>query len=473
MSRARPWLLFIVSVMELSWLYPWLALVGYFLTRYEHVLSVGPAFALFFLALVVVEALSRWRIATRYQRFMVGGLILFTTLLLIRIQVYPGAPFFSLRWLGTSLGNVLRLEQGISRELFLLLATYVLWWRGMSMSQQLLIADVVGFRFRLGVVFLIGLAVLQAITFRQDVIGWVLCLFMCGLLSVALTRIREGVPVSQANRRFGPRWLVLLVVGAGATLLLGLLVSAVLSTENLLTIWGWIQPVVLTLVTLYFYFLSLVGYAIVWLVDAFLQFIAPGEPLTLPTLFESPLFPGLDSRQPEHQEIPAWGAALCQAGMGLLLLGLLALLLLIVRRLRPGASEGPDTWRESVWSASELRRGLLNGMRGSLRQLASLWSGRESRRAYSLATVRHIYASLLALAQERGAPRPLAQTPFEYLPRLQRTFPDWPAELQTLTSAYVAAHYGRLPDSEAELQALRDAWQRIYSWAEANKTVNN
>jgi hypothetical protein len=88
------------------------------------------------------------------------------------------------------------------------------------------------------------------------------------------------------------------------------------------------------------------------------------------------------------------------------------------------------------------------------------------RRAYSAATVRKVYASLLALAEQRGTPRPPAQTPLEYLPTLWGAFPGWGAELQLLTRAYVDAHYGQLPDTEAELQALRDAWQRIHAWAE-------
>jgi hypothetical protein len=474
MSRLQSLLVAVISVMELSWLYPWLAILGRALTGYEHVLKPGMAFGLFFLVLVVAELLNRWRIASRHQRIVVGGLILLTALLMIRTQVYADESLLNLRWIGTSLTNLVRFETALSRELFLVLATFVLWWRGLRVSQQLLIADVVGFQFRLGILLLIALLIFQALSYRQDMTGWMLSLFSSGLVAIALTRIKESAPVSQEARRFNVWWLLSLILGAGGTLLFGLLVSAILSAGNLLTLWRWIRPVVIVLATIVFYIGFALSYVLALIVTAVLRLLSQDVPGELQTIFLSPFGLPAGWVQPEEAATPTWGATLQQGVVALILVGLFALLLVAVRRFRPRFSTGPDVWRESVWSSQEVGQRLLRGLQDGLRQLAGLWSKREARRAYSAATVRQVYASLLALAEERGVPRPLAQTPFEYLPALRETFPLWSVELQTLTGAYVDAHYGRLPDTEAELQALRDAWQRIHAWAEAhpeNKTA--
>jgi len=459
-------LVVLVSIAELSWFYPWLAFLGRFLTRQDGILNPILVFALFFLALGVAASLNRWRIADRYQRIVVGGFILLTALLMIRVQVYPSQDFWNLRWIGSSLTHLLRFDPGMSQELFLVLATFAIWWRGLLMSQRLLLTDTVGFLFRLGILFLIGLLIVQAVSYRQDMTGWVLSLFLCGLVSVALARSREGVPARQAAERFNLRWFFSLLVGAVGTLLVGLLVGAILSAENLAAVWGWLLPVRIVLAVVVFSVVWVVSYGLIFLLNAVFQFFSSGEALQLETTMLSPPQLPDEWQQPFEAVPPAWGRMLQQGLVALVVAGLFILLLMVVRRWRLRPSGGGELWRESVWSSKEVGRGLLEGLRGSLRNLAGLWSGRELRRAYSMATVRKIYASLLALAEQRGIPRPPAQTPLEYLPTLWGAFPGWGAELQLLTRAYVDAHYGQLPDTEAELQALRDAWRRIHLWAE-------
>ena len=165
MRQFRLVLTVFVSAMELSWLYPWLSLLGRATTGYERLLRPGVAVGLFFLALVVVQLLGRARIAERYQRLVMGGIILLTVFLLIHARVYAHVSLFQLRWLGSSLAHLLRFETGLSRELFLLLATFALWWRGIRMSHEWFLTDDVGFKFRLGILLLIAL-VIPTITFE-------------------------------------------------------------------------------------------------------------------------------------------------------------------------------------------------------------------------------------------------------------------------------------------------------------------
>jgi hypothetical protein len=469
MSQARSLLIVFMSITELSWFYPWLAVLGRLLTKSERVLGPGAVFGLFFLALIAVRLLGRWRIAERYQRLALGGLILLTALLLIHIQVYSHTSLLSSRWLGASLSQLLRFEQAMSRELFLILATLAIWWRGLTMAQESLFTDVVGFKFRLGILFVIALLVVQAVSYREDVTFWMLSLFLCGLVAVALARVKDGTPAGDESRQFSPSWLLLLLVGAGGTLLLGLLLSRFFTTETIVSrALGLVFRAVLAVL---FYIFVAVSYALVWVINALVKWFVgtflSGEPVTLEPLNMSPLAFDFEQQLQGPVEPPVWFNWVLQGLVVLIVVILFLLLLVLVRRWRLGAATEGDVWRESVWSSREVGQGLLNGLRGGLRRLADLFSGRERRPAYSAATVRRIYASLLALAEKRGAVRPPPRTPLEYLATLQAAFPGWGTEVRVLTRAYVDAHYGRLPDTEAEFQALQDAWRRIRAWAEA------
>jgi hypothetical protein len=68
---------------------------------------------------------------------------------------------------------------------------------------------------------------------------------------------------------------------------------------------------------------------------------------------------------------------------------------------------------------------------------------------------------MASLAAERGYPRAIDQTPYDYLPTLHRAFPESPKEVKEITESYVSVHYGELPEREEELDAVRAAWQRI------------
>lgn len=83
------------------------------------------------------------------------------------------------------------------------------------------------------------------------------------------------------------------------------------------------------------------------------------------------------------------------------------------------------------------------------------------RRWLAAITVRHLYARMTHEAAKRGQPRPKYQTAYDYLPALDRAFPNHAAESRLLTDAYVAAHYGELPDSPAAIAALKVALHKI------------
>jgi hypothetical protein len=131
-------------------------------------------------------------------------------------------------------------------------------------------------------------------------------------------------------------------------------------------------------------------------------------------------------------------------------------------RLRHVAGRPGNETREPLPGAGRhLAQELAELLRGARRRLAGLAGLMSAGRLMAAISIRRIYANLGRLAAEEGYPRGAAQTPHEYLPTLARAFPDCQAETELITAAYVQAHYGRVPDTAAELQRIRDAWERV------------
>ena len=82
-------------------------------------------------------------------------------------------------------------------------------------------------------------------------------------------------------------------------------------------------------------------------------------------------------------------------------------------------------------------------------------------RLFAALTIRRIYAHLGVLAAEQGYPRVPHETPYEYMPTLEQAFPDTRDEVACITEAYVAVHYGEVPERSEDVVAVRDAWERI------------
>jgi hypothetical protein len=72
-----------------------------------------------------------------------------------------------------------------------------------------------------------------------------------------------------------------------------------------------------------------------------------------------------------------------------------------------------------------------------------------------------VYGRLLGLASERGYPRLLNQTPYEHLPALEEAFPGLEAPIGLITNAYVAAHYGEVPETPADVDKVIGALDQV------------
>jgi hypothetical protein len=61
----------------------------------------------------------------------------------------------------------------------------------------------------------------------------------------------------------------------------------------------------------------------------------------------------------------------------------------------------------------------------------------------------------------------------EFLPVLVQTFPGHEEDLAVLTDAYVRVHYGELPYDRAELEDLRERWDRLRARRRAGDSIEH
>jgi hypothetical protein len=147
---------------------------------------------------------------------------------------------------------------------------------------------------------------------------------------------------------------------------------------------------------------------------------------------------------------------------GLILTGLLVAL--SARWMRDVAQRSGDEERDFVWADALPRQGLRELFeQGRQRLMEAVGGLRRARvpRLFAALSIRRIYAYLGALADAHGYPRPVHQTPYDYLPTLDHAFPNNAEDVRRITDAYVSVHYGEAPERPPALAEVRAAWERI------------
>lgn len=418
----------------------------------------------------IYQALVEAYLSLRVQQGLLVAVLLLATGLLLRFHVYGSADLQGSDWLLEPFRFLTEETGVVPRGWLAVLALVYLWARGIHLARRSISLNSVGFSFRLGLVLLVLCAGAVGLFTGVDVSGFVVAFFIFGPLAVALARIEE---VSRApnSSLVGLRgfWVGWTVGGVALLVLVGVVIAALFTGGGLDQVMVWLSPIWLVL---WGVFVGL-GVLLLMLLEALFAFLA----IDLSTLglglrevfqrlgeflfLEPPPTPPVDT-----STRPPFLAAM----QVLLTIAVPALIVAIVvlitwYRIRKSRREGRDESRESMLSAGVLAQGLqamLQAGRDRLGELVGMVGqfGLGSR-FLSAVSIKRIYANLVRLATNAGYPRLESQTPNEYLETLHEALPSSEADLGLITGAYVEAHYGQVPDSQEELQRIRDAWERV------------
>jgi hypothetical protein len=294
--------------------------------------------------------------------------------------------------------------------------------------------------------------------------------FFFSLIAIALTRLEEmGQLRGELGRLFDAYWLAILVVTILVLLGAGRLLMLLASPEGMEAVRTAWAPIGRVLTTILIWALTIIlaplEPLLVWLAEIFARgwavlldqgYLEPIEALEL----------GVDAAGQQM------GGAIFEMALnvarylcgGAIVLALLAAGLWALNKERQRQRELAEAREDLEAGLGDALAGLLRNVQDRLRNAAGLLGqfGLGSNLLAAI-SVRNIYANMTRLARQRGYPRDKALTAYEYLPDLRLAFPQAEQEAQAITEAYVAVHYGELPASREEMDALRAAFGRLKS----------
>jgi hypothetical protein len=387
--------------------------------------------------------------------------ILGSSLILVRVLLYPPVPVGNLGWVSTVLRQLVVFERGLSAELLIILTNILLWQRALRSGAQNLHFRSLATRVRRLWFLSLVAAVYAMSTTGVDLTAATLVGFPLGLLSLVVGQTDEkATAAGSVGRPLGGRHMaelaliVLVVWGLGLTLLaapagwLAAVLDTVLGVIFLVVMQGLLVLVFL----LYPIILEAVGF--------FIRTFG-GSDITPPGLRE----PGVLLAEDVPligaiTQLPPWVLDLLQLGALLLVLvGAALIVALVWKAVRP-RRRGTAQHEQSRWAlpdGSFLRQGLAR-VKDALALARQMGIGQPLLAATS---VRNIYANLTRLATQRGYPRQKHQPPDRYMEELVKAFAGFEQPLQRITAAYMRVHYGDHLIERAELEQIQSDYREI------------
>jgi len=456
-GRRRGLIFFCLAGMEMAWFTPFFLVFCRPAANWPPLAGFAGLLAVQLAWMLALEGLNRLDLDWPYYELAVAGLIVATSLVLLRLAL----PF--------DIG--FNLTHNTDAIVVLVLANLFVWQRAIHATSRGLDFFSVGFTFRLGTLLLfLGGTIFYYYGDSRQVMLFLWIYFGLGLVAVALARLYEkGSSAQSAGARLPLRRLAQLLLAVGATLGGAAWLSQFYTPTAIKAVLTWLTPLWVVLGSLLLWLAQVLIWLLTpvvsWLVDVLSRWLTgidwtPAAQL-LDRLASISSATPLAGQNNEPTELPAWLLTGIQVIAILLAVALaLGLLLLYLERIRPHPSR--DEVEEEVAEDVTLGGGLLGQGVRWLKTMAGL-VGRFglSRQLLAAISVQNIYANLCRLARLRGYPRRPAQPPDAYLPVLARAFPGQDPALVRITAAYMRVHYGDQPVDPAELAQLRHDYQGI------------
>lgn len=328
------------------------------------------------------------------------------------------------------------------------LAAIALWWRGMSIGADEMHPRTAELHLQAGSLLLIITSFVTLFVHNDEAFIPIIAFFAGTLGALPLCNLEmtasssSGRPVPMTRSWWG--WIALTVLGV---LAIGLTLAALLTGRNAAEILALLIGIILLPVIL---ILSIIPVTVLDALVEFLRRLSLGFGQLAQFGQGMQQLPQNENTTPAVTVPPEFNLVfglLVLAGVALLVLWLMqrADKPLFAKQATSGDIEG-SLPAEKEESAGAISRAL--GLSALRRWLAQM-------------TIRRLYVRAVTEAGRRGHKRAPAQTPYDFLPLMQRAFPHHAGEACDITEAYIAAHYGQVPDSDEALNALKQAWERM------------
>ncbi len=442
-----------VMGMEVCWLY---VLIALFNTKTAGGrLSVAGILALYPVSFFLNRLLGRlkWPGARLLGVSWLGWII--GMLLIIKVQLYADLPFSESAWLLSILQSTTQVIYTLKPEFIILLSTGIIWWLSQRLASRDVNFPMMLRKFQFGLIMLVltffAGSQLDATTSNQ--VAAAMIFFLFALFGISMAHAFENTNRFSGQNRWP--WSGLLLVSISLILLMGFLVTLLVTPELLQLLWAvfkWAWRLICKLILKVIEFLA--------------GLFPQSEPGKLPPVMR---MPPIQPEQGKPLAIPKWMRSSLLFTISVFCIGMVLLALWRITSdvfywLRRKLADMADAEFEPIPGA--LKADLLSVLKLLLFRLVKLMfffrlrhkQGAASPEAVS---VRRIYRQLLRWAAECGYPRHISQTPYEYYRTLKSLLPDADRDLKFITQQYVRARYGISLSAENTPNILSQAWHRI------------
>lgn len=371
-------------------------------------------------------------------------------------------------WFLRQYGALADLQMGVPANLVVILITAGLWYGGISIDWAE--SSTLWQSFLIGVLVLSGMLLFDLGSLEGmagvDLRAATLIFLVSGMLAMALTSASEMLTLQRARGRAAPflnrYWLVSAGSVVVAILVAGWLFTQIVSPRAAADTLRAVGGLLGALLNLVIEGIAWIAYAILWalwpLIMALRDLLFAGalggaEVAELPESSFNELMIEPRAILPALQDILRVVVALS------LLAGLALAFYLAERRRRRRQVEVAER-RESILSVGLLRAQWEDWQRrrrrGAPARFLSLEGEEAPRRA-----VREAYQRMLARAEALGLGRSPGETALAHERHLARNLPAAGDDLRVLADAYQVARYSPAPPTPEQVEAARQAWQRL------------
>ena len=420
--------------------------------------DAGPAkpvtLAVLTLLTLLPLGLGRWlremAFTPRLRQGILAGVFVFLSLLVVSSGFYNDGGMLSGEWMNRSLSDDVSRDIALNQVTSFFLVA-LCWWLGLTLGDMRLTSTNLSRYFYVCVIVLTAPSVLFVSDVSQD-LSWLYFLFLfTSMVVLGLGRVEEAARRSQhQGSPFTLYWLAQISSFAG--LMLG--VVGVAHALKLAYGLGLILVVIGPLVTLLAYPLILLGSQ----ADNTFGLDLDATPEGMEAL--EPGGAGQGGTVSVETVDPSNMQHLC-AGL-VILVFLIAVALAVVYSVRRWREIARDFEKEEQAAMPSLGERIAEALEERVERFSFNLPGvRRIKRRLAARSIRRIYAALVALGTERGYSRAAATTPFGHLAALRRAFPGCEAQVEQVTDAYVATHYGQTPETREALGEIKAAWEHV------------
>ncbi len=373
-------------------------------------------------------------------------------LLIVKIQLFGGLAWSDTTWLLAVPRAIADVIYTFKPELLILISTAAIWWLGRRLAYLKTSFATLVSEFQFGLfILVITFFIASQLEFElAHSIYLIVAFFLFSLLGISIAHALEGT--SWLSGLYQGHWSGLLLVSISLILIVGFLISLVVTPDFLQIVLAALKWVWGLIMKVFAFFASL------------LPEPEPTEsppPVPMPETVPSEEFKGWTMPEFLRSGLRL-GWTILMAGLFLFALWRLASIIFGWLRRRLAGTEGADYERlPGAFRAdflSFLKR-LLHKLFGLRRLFSS--KARDKPLLPEIASIRQIYRQFLRWAGTAGFPRKLSQTPHEYLYELASLLPEAEEDLDLITQQYVRTRYGARLPTEDELHQLRQSWYNV------------